>query len=76
MKRLPYRSCCKRSAIRAFDKGEFYLVSCDKCQSLFSITDDFDLLIDQIVAYNIPGRDLVHSFDLVQYKHRLIFMLP
>jgi hypothetical protein len=21
MKRLPYRSCCKRAAIRAFDKG-------------------------------------------------------
>jgi hypothetical protein len=44
MKRLPYRSCCKRAAIQASDKGEFYLVSCDKCQSLFSITDDFDLL--------------------------------
>jgi hypothetical protein len=76
MKRLPYRSCCKRAAIRAFDKGEFYLVSCDNCQTLFSITDDLDLLIDQIIAYNTNGRDRVHAFDLVQYNHRPIFMLP
>lgn len=76
MKRSPYRSCCKRTAIRAFDKAEFYLVSCHNCQTLFSITDDFNLLVDQIVAYNTQGRDHIHCFDVVYYNHRIIFMLP
>lgn len=76
MKRSPYRSCCKRAAIRAFERGEHYLVSCDNCHTLFSITDDFDLLIDQIIAYSTSGRDHVRSFDIVQHNHRFIFMLP
>ena len=76
MIRSPYRSCCKRSAIRAFQKGELYLVGCTTCHSLFSITDDLDLFIQQILAYHTLSPNHLNNFDALTYGRKIIFMLP
>ena len=75
MKIYPFHSCCKQTAIKAYNQGIFYLIGCDSCKTVFSITDDLAFFIDQVIAYYRLKTAYLH-FDLVLFDGNIIFLLP
>ena len=71
-----FQPCCRKSALRAFRQGLFYLIGCERCSACFSITDDFQLFLQQVIFYNKLSPDHPHPFDLILSKGKIIFMLP
>lgn len=76
MKIKPFQPCCRKAAIRAFQQGIFYLIGCEKCSTCFSITDERDLFIQQLIAYDNISPGYTHPFDIILSKGKIIFMLP
>lgn len=75
MQIYPFQSCCKQTAIEAYNQGTFYLIGCDSCKTVFSITDDLAFFIDQVIAYYRLKNTYLY-FDLVLSDHNIIFLLP
>jgi len=75
MQIYPFQSCCKQTAIEAYNQGIFYLIGCDSCENLFSITDDLAFFIEQVIAYYRLKNTYLH-FDLVLFDGNKIFLLP
>lgn len=72
----PFQLCCRKSALQAFQQGLFYLIGCETCSTCFSITDDCQLFLQQVIAYNRLSPDHPHPFDIIISKGKIIFMLP
>lgn len=72
----PFKSCCRKTAIEAFQQKIFYLVGCELCGTCFSITDDFQLLLQQIIAFYKMNANYPRTFDIVLCNNKIIFMLP
>ncbi len=75
MKIYPFYSCCKQTAIKAYNQRIFYLIGCDSCKTVFSITDDLAFFTDQVIAYYSLNSTSLH-FDLVLSDGNMIFLLP
>lgn len=75
MQIYPFQSCCKQTAIEAYNQEIFYLIGCDSCKTVFSITDDLAFFIDQVIAYYRLKNTYLY-FDLVLSDHNIIFLLP
>lgn len=71
-----FKPCCKQTAIEAFEHGIFYLIGCESCGKCFSITDNLDLFIDQIIAFTKIGRGHCLTFDVVVSNGNAVFLLP
>lgn len=76
MRIKPFQPCCRKSAIQAFQQGIFYLIGCQHCSVCFSITDDLDFFLQQVMSYNKISPDYTHPFDIILSKGKIIFMLP
>ena len=71
----PFYSCCKKTALKAYNHRDFYLIGCDSCKTVFSITDDLNTFMDQVIAsYSIHTTPL--NFGLVLSDGNSIFLLP
>ena len=75
MKIYPFQSCCKQTAIEAYNRGTFYLIGCDSCENLFPINDELAFFIEQVIVYYRLKNIYLH-FDLVLSDHNIIFLLP
>ena len=76
MRIKPFKPCCRKSAIQAFQQDLFYLVGCEHCSTCFSITDDIQLFIQQVISYSKISPDHPHPFDIILSEGKIIFMLP
>ena len=73
---LPFKPCCKKTAIKAFLLDRYYLIGCRFCGTCFSITHDFHHFLQQIMAsYKMKAKHPLH-FDIVPFNGKIIFMIP
>lgn len=72
----PFHPCCTKTAVQAFQQGIFYLIGCEACHTLFSITDDLDLFIQLVIAYYKISPEHPHPFDTILSNGKIVFMLP
>jgi hypothetical protein len=70
------KPCCKQTAIKAFEQRIFYLVGCEFCGTVFSLTNDFQFLFEQIMAYYKIRSTHHYTFDFILHNGNAIFILP
>ena len=71
-----FNHCCRNTAIEAFQQGIFYLLGCETCATVFSITDQLDFFMAQCIAYHKLSPNYPHPFDAILFNGKIIFMIP